>query len=82
VLESLHENEGAHRAQGAGLLQGAALFTPAGFDPTSKEKFPALAFIGPMSGPKNQVTGVYARKLAALGYVRFRALALSHAWAT
>ncbi|MGL4632788.1 MAG: alpha/beta hydrolase [Leadbetterella sp.] len=43
------------------------LYLPTNFD--ANQKYPVLLFDGPQSGLKDQVAGVYARKLADAGYI-------------
>ena len=49
----------------------ANIYTPANFDP--KNKYPAIVVAHPNGGVKEQVAGLYAQRLAELGYVTIAA---------
>ncbi len=54
-----------------GLDISANVYTPANFDP--KAKHPAVVVAHPNGGVKEQVAGLYAQRLAELGYVTITA---------
>lgn len=51
----------------------ANIYTPAGYDKTSGKKYPAIVVAHPNGGVKEQVTGLYAQKLAEEGYITITA---------
>ncbi len=53
--------------KGAGLNLKGDLFLPPEFD--KKKKYAAIVFDGPMTGLKEQVAGLYAKKLSDSGFV-------------
>lgn len=54
-----------------GLKIAANVYTPAGFD--EKKAYPAVVVAHPNGGVKEQVSGLYAQRLAELGYVTIAA---------
>lgn len=54
-----------------GLKIAANVYTPANFD--ANKKYPAIVVAHPNGGVKEQVTGLYAQRLAELGYVTIAA---------
>ena len=54
-----------------GLKIAANVYTPAGFD--EKKAYPAVVVAHPNGGVKEQVAGLYAQRLAELGYVTIAA---------
>ncbi|TGL44291.1 alpha/beta hydrolase [Leptospira perdikensis] len=54
-----------------GLDISANLYTPANFDPN--QKYPAIVVAHPNGGVKEQVSGLYAQRLAEQGYVTITA---------
>ena len=54
-----------------GVKIAANVYVPAGFDET--KKYPAVVVAHPNGGVKEQVSGMYAQKLAELGYVALAA---------
>ena len=54
-----------------GIQVAANLYLPANFD--EKKKYPAITSAHPNGGSKEQVAGLYAQKLAELGYVTIAA---------
>lgn len=56
-----------------GLKIAANVYTPAGFDPLSDKKYPALTCAHPNGGVKEQVSGLFAQKLEEMGYVTIAA---------
>lgn len=50
-----------------GLKIAANVYTPAGFD--EKKKYPTVIVAHPNGGVKEQVAGLYAERLANLGYI-------------
>lgn len=54
-----------------GLKIAANVYTPAGYDRTGK--YPAIVVAHPNGGVKEQVAGLYAQRLAELGYVTITA---------
>ncbi|MEE4285569.1 MAG: alpha/beta hydrolase, partial [Mariniphaga sp.] len=54
-----------------GLEIAANVYTPAGYDPA--EKYPAVVVAHPNGGVKEQVAGLYAQRLAELGYITIAA---------
>jgi len=54
-----------------GLDISANIYTPANFDPT--KKYPAVVVAHPNGGVKEQVAGLYAQRLAELGYIAIAA---------
>lgn len=54
-----------------GLKIAANVYTPAGYDPA--KKYPAIVVAHPNGGVKEQVAGLYAQRLAALGYITITA---------
>ena len=54
-----------------GLKISANVYTPPGFDPT--EKYAAVVVAHPNGGVKEQVAGLYAQRLAELGYITIAA---------
>ena len=45
----------------------ANVYTPAGYDP--KKSYPAIVVAHPNGGVKEQVAGLFAEKLAGMGYI-------------
>ena len=50
-----------------GIAIAANVYTPAGYDPS--KKYPAVTVAHPNGGVKEQVSGLFAQKLAELGYI-------------
>lgn len=50
-----------------GLIIAANVYTPANFDPS--KKYPTIVVAHPNGGVKEQVAGLYAQRLAELGYI-------------
>ena len=50
-----------------GIAIAANVYTPAGYDPS--KKYPAVTVAHPNGGVKEQVAGLFAQKLAELGYI-------------
>lgn len=59
------------RYQLNGLDIAANVYTPANYD--QQQKFPAIAIAHPNGGVKEQVAGLYAQRLAELGYITIAA---------
>lgn len=57
-----------------GIEIAANVYTPANFDPS--KKYPAVGVAHPNGGVKEQVAGLYAQRLAELGYITIAADAL------
>ena len=59
------------------MLEGskvsANLYTPAGYDEASANKYPAIAVAHPNGGVKEQAAGAYAQILAEHGYIAIAA---------
>lgn len=55
----------------SGLKIAANVYTPAGYDPS--KKYPAVVVAHPNGGVKEQVAGLYAQRLAELGYITIAA---------
>ena len=51
----------------------ANVYTPAGYDKASGEKYPALVVAHPNGGVKEQVAGLYAQRMAEQGYIAIAA---------
>lgn len=56
-----------------GIRIAANVYTPAGFDELSEKKYPAVTCAHPNGGVKEQVSGLFAQKLAEMGYVTIAA---------
>lgn len=56
-----------------GIKIAANVYTPAGFDELSGKKYPAVTCAHPNGGVKEQVSGLFAQKLAEMGYVTIAA---------
>lgn len=54
-----------------GNMIAANVYTPAGYDPA--KKYPAIVVSHPNGGVKEQTAGLYAQRLAALGYITIAA---------
>jgi len=52
-----------------GIRIAANVYTPAGYDPLGNKKYPAITVAHPNGGVKEQVAGLFAQKLAEMGYV-------------
>ena len=52
-----------------GIEAAANLYLPADYDENSDKKYPAITVAHPNGGCKEQVAGLYAQKLAELGYI-------------
>ncbi|MBQ3758184.1 MAG: alpha/beta hydrolase [Synergistaceae bacterium] len=50
-----------------GITIAANVYTPAGYDPA--KKYPAITVAHPNGGVKEQVSGLFAQRLAELGYI-------------
>ncbi len=59
------KNSVSFKSEGVTLI--GDLYLPANFDAT--KKYPVLLFDGPQSGLKDQVAGLYAKKLSDAGYI-------------
>ena len=51
----------------------ANVYTPADYDPMGDKKYPAITVAHPNGGVKEQVAGLFAQKLAEMGYVTIAA---------
>ena len=51
----------------------ANVYTPADYDPMGDKKYPAITVAHPNGGVKEQVAGLFAQKLAGMGYVAIAA---------
>ena len=51
----------------------ANVYTPADYDPMGEKKYPAITVAHPNGGVKEQVAGLFAQKLAEMGYVTIAA---------
>ena len=56
-----------------GIRVAANVYTPADYDPMSDKKYPAVTVAHPNGGVKEQVAGLFAQKLAEMGYVAIAA---------
>ena len=56
-----------------GIRVAANVYTPAGFDAMADKKYPAVTVAHPNGGIKEQVAGLFAQKLAEMGYVTIAA---------
>lgn len=56
-----------------GIRIAANVYTPAGFDAMSDRKYPAITVAHPNGGVKEQVAGLFAQRLAEMGYVTIAA---------
>ena len=52
-----------------GIEVAANLYLPADYDEKSRKKYPAVTVAHPNGGCKEQVAGLYAQRLAELGYI-------------
>lgn len=52
-----------------GIKIAANVYTPAGYDEKSDKKYPAVTVAHPNGGVKEQVSGLFAQKLAENGYI-------------
>lgn len=52
-----------------GVKVAANVYTPAGYDESSDKKYPAVTVAHPNGGVKEQVSGLFAQKLAENGYI-------------
>ena len=52
-----------------GVKVAANIYTPAGYDEKSDKKYPAVTVAHPNGGVKEQVSGLFAQKLAENGYI-------------
>ena len=52
-----------------GVKVAANVYTPAGYDEKSEKKYPAVTVAHPNGGVKEQVSGLFAQKLAENGYI-------------
>ena len=52
-----------------GVKVAANVYTPAGYDEKSDKKYPAVTVAHPNGGVKEQVSGLFAQKLAENGYI-------------
>ena len=52
-----------------GMKVAANVYTPAGYDESSDKKYPAVTVAHPNGGVKEQVSGLFAQKLAENGYI-------------
>ena len=50
-----------------GIRVAANVYTPSGYDP--KKSYPAIVVAHPNGGVKEQVAGLFAEKLAGMGYI-------------
>lgn len=56
-----------------GLRIAANVYTPAGYDASKTKRYPAVVVAHPNGGVKEQVAGLYAQRLAELGYITIAA---------
>lgn len=56
-----------------GIRIAANVYTPADYDPMGDKKYPAITVAHPNGGVKEQVAGLFAEKLAGMGYVTIAA---------
>ena len=56
-----------------GIRIAANVYTPADFDALSDKKYPAITVAHPNGGVKEQVAGLFAQRLAEMGYVTIAA---------
>jgi fermentation-respiration switch protein FrsA (DUF1100 family) len=56
-----------------GIKISANVYTPAGYDETSKKQYPVLVVAHPNGGVKEQVAGLYAQRMAEKGYITIAA---------
>ena len=56
-----------------GIRIAANVYTPADFDALGDKKYPAITVAHPNGGVKEQVAGLFAQKLAEMGYVTIAA---------
>ncbi len=56
-----------------GIRIAANVYTPAGYECLSDKKYPAITVAHPNGGVKEQVAGLFAQKLAEMGYVTIAA---------
>ena len=56
-----------------GIRVAANVYTPAGYECLSDKKYPAVTVAHPNGGVKEQVAGLFAQKLAGMGYVAIAA---------
>ena len=56
-----------------GIRIAANVYTPAGYDQMGDKKYPAVTVAHPNGGVKEQVAGLFAEKLAGMGYVAIAA---------
>ncbi len=56
-----------------GIRIAANVYTPADYDPMGDQKYPAITVAHPNGGVKEQVAGLFAEKLAGMGYVTIAA---------
>ena len=54
-----------------GIKIAANVYTPANYD--AKQSYPAVVVAHPIGGTKEQVAGLFAQRLAALGYITIAA---------
>ena len=52
-----------------GVKVAANVYTPAGYDEKAEKKYPAVTVAHPNGGVKEQVSGLFAQKLAENGYI-------------
>ena len=52
-----------------GIKVAANVYTPAGYDENGDKKYPAVTVAHPNGGVKEQVSGLFAQKLAENGYI-------------
>ena len=57
----------------SGIRIAANVYTPADFDAMGDKKYPAITVAHPNGGVKEQVAGLFAQKLAEMGYVTIAA---------
>ena len=55
-----------------GIRVAANVYTPSGYDP--KKSYPAIVVAHPNGGVKEQVAGLFAEKLAGMGYITVAAV--------
>ncbi len=56
-----------------GIRIAANIYTPADYDALGDKKYPAVTVAHPNGGVKEQVAGLFAQKLAEMGYVAIAA---------